>query len=80
MNSVFTRGLDERPVINLNHELQPVSDNQKTISELSSFLGIIARLYVPLTCVSWLKVPDEQKIGWWDFVKVKSSTLFAMDY
>lgn len=88
MNHVFTRKLNERPVLSLNRELQPVSKNRKVVAELSSFLGTIARLYIPLDFVNWSKVPEEEKDGWWEYVKVSKkhySTIFIftelfMDY
>lgn len=70
MSTIFTRKLEERPVIELNHELQPVSEDKKIITELSSFLGAIARLYIPLDIISWIKVPEKTKEEWWKFVKV----------
>lgn len=71
MNHVFTRRLDERPVVTLNYELQPVLKTNKVITEFSSFLGTVARLYIPLDFVSWSKVPEEEKNGWWEYVKTK---------
>ncbi|XP_074341832.1 uncharacterized protein LOC141679226 [Apium graveolens] len=71
MNHVFTRRLDERPVINLNHDLQPVSKEKNVITEFSSFIGTIARLYIPLDYVNWSKVPKAIKDGWWEYIKTK---------
>ncbi|KAL8107476.1 hypothetical protein AgCh_024042 [Apium graveolens] len=71
MNHVFIRRLDERPVINLNRDLQPVSKEKKVITEFSSFIGTIARLYIPLDYVNWSKVPEAIKDGWWEYIKTK---------
>ncbi|XP_074340711.1 uncharacterized protein LOC141678320 isoform X2 [Apium graveolens] len=71
MNHVFTRRLDERPVINLNHDLQPVSKEKNIITEFSSFIRTIARLYIPLDYVNWSKVPKAIKDGWWEYIKTK---------
>ena len=76
MSSVFTRRLDERPELYLNHDLQPVSDDNKVRAEFSSFLGKLSRECVPLDYVSWHEIPDEQKNSWWDFIKVKMPHLF----
>ena len=75
MNHVFTRRLDERPVINLNHDLQPVSKEKNIITEFSSFIRTIARLYIPLDYVNWSKVPEAIKDGWWEYIKVKSTLI-----
>ena len=73
MNSVFTRRLEDRPELTLNHELQPVHENSKIRSEFGSFLGTIGRQCVPLDYVNWSRVPEGEKIGWWEFVKVKNT-------
>ena len=72
MNHVFTRKLEDRPVVSLNSDFQPYSRKDKVVTELSSFLGTIARLYIPLDFVNWSKVPEEEKTGWWEYVRVKS--------
>lgn len=77
MSAVFTRKLEDRPVLTLNHELQPVSENSKIRSEYSSFLGTLARQCVPLDYISWHEVPDGQKNGWWEFIKVKTPQMFS---
>ena len=61
MNHVFTRKLEDRPVVSLNSDFQPYSRKDKVVTELSSFLGTIARLYIPLDFVNWSKVPEEEK-------------------
>ena len=73
MNSVFTRRLEDRPELTLNHELQPVHENSKVRSEFGSLLGTIGRQCVPLDYVNWSRVPEGEKIGWWEFVKVKTT-------
>ena len=76
MNAVFTRRLEDRPTLTLNHKLQPVAENSKIRAEFSSFLGAIARECVPLDHVSWLAVPEEEKNGLWEFIKVKNQLVF----
>nr|XP_017245333.1 PREDICTED: uncharacterized protein LOC108216991 [Daucus carota subsp. sativus] len=71
MSSVFTRRLDERPELYLNHELQPVSDDSKIRAEFSSFLGKLSRECVPLDYVNWKQIPAEEKNSWWEFIKQK---------
>ncbi|KAL8094203.1 hypothetical protein AgCh_035906 [Apium graveolens] len=43
MNHVFTRKLEDRPIICLNSEFQPYSKKDKVVNELSRILGMIAR-------------------------------------
>ncbi|XP_063939733.1 uncharacterized protein LOC135148442 [Daucus carota subsp. sativus] len=71
MSSVFTRKLEERPELILNHELQPVHEDSKIRSEFGSFLGTIGRQCVPLDYVNWSRVSESEKNGWWEFVKTK---------
>ena len=75
MSSVFTRRLDERPELYLNHELQPVSDDSKIRAEFSSFLGKLSWECVPLDYVNWKQIPAEEKNSWWEFIKVKMTHL-----
>lgn len=53
-------------------EGEPVGPNQKIVSELSSFLGTIARSadLCPLTYTNWKAIPDKSHI--WQFVNVSS--------
>ncbi|KAL8094216.1 hypothetical protein AgCh_035919 [Apium graveolens] len=69
MNHIFTRKLEDRPIICLNYEFHPYSKKDKVVNELSSFLGTIAGLYIPLNFVNWFRVPEEEKNGWWEYVK-----------
>lgn len=73
MSSVFTRKLEERPHLILNHELQPVHEDSKIRSEFGSFLGTIGRQCVPLDYVNWSRFSESEKNGWWEFVKVKTT-------
>lgn len=82
MSSVFTRKMEERPELILNHELQPVHEDSKIRSEFGSFLGTIGRQCVPLDYVNWSRVPESEKNGWWEFVKVNTThtTYFTLIY
>ncbi|KAL8094205.1 hypothetical protein AgCh_035908 [Apium graveolens] len=59
MNHVFTRKLEDRPIICINSEFQPYSKKDEVVNELSRYLGTIER------------VPEEEKNGWWEYVKIK---------
>ncbi|XP_065877304.1 uncharacterized protein [Euphorbia lathyris] len=69
MDIVHTRRHEERKVIVLNDNFQPVSTDGKSTPELSNFLGTLARYYVPLDIIDWRKVPDKDNM--WEFVKDK---------
>nr|AFK44328.1 unknown [Lotus japonicus] len=69
--NVHARSVDDREEIILNVEGEPVGPNQKIVSELSSFLGTIARSadLCPLTYTNWKAIPDKSHI--WQFVNSK---------
>lgn len=69
MDKVHTRPLEKRVVISVNEKFQPVADDDKTISELSNFLGTLKRC-VPLTYASWEHVPESLKDTFWSYTKV----------
>ncbi|KAL6582650.1 hypothetical protein OROMI_004728 [Orobanche minor] len=68
MDKVHRRKPSERKLITLNKCFQPVASQKKVRSELSSFLGTIARGYVPLNYVNWAQVPETEKDAYWGFV------------
>lgn len=59
----------ERIIVPTNMLGQPVGPEA---SKLSTFLGTVARNgeMVPLTCVDWYSMPDENKAAMWQFVQV----------
>ena len=65
MAKVHGRRAEEKVVITLNNKGQPVSDNQKVITELSNFVGTLARDNVSLTYVNWHVVPETLKDEMW---------------
>ena len=69
MDKVHSRSYDKRVLIQMNHRGQPVSDDDKVMSELSAFLGTLKRS-VPLTYKSWFDVPSSLKGTLWNYVKV----------
>ena len=72
MIKVHARGPDEKEVVTLNEDGQPVSDN---ITELSNFLGTLAKDNVSLTYINWHVVPDQLKRQMLEYTLVKSITL-----
>ncbi|KAK1401017.1 hypothetical protein POM88_000622 [Heracleum sosnowskyi] len=49
MDKVHTRSLEKRLVIGKNEFFQPITENDKVLSELSNFLGTLAKRCVSLT-------------------------------
>ncbi|KAK1396062.1 hypothetical protein POM88_005925 [Heracleum sosnowskyi] len=47
MDKVHMRSLDKRLVIGMNEFFQPIAENDKVLSELSSFLGTLAKCNSP---------------------------------
>lgn len=72
MSKVHARGPEEKVVVSVNEDGQVVSDDEKIITELSRFLGVLARDNVSLTYVNWLVVPDQLKNKLWEYALVKS--------
>ncbi|XP_058722188.1 uncharacterized protein LOC131593824 [Vicia villosa] len=74
---IHAREFKDRQEITLNEEGQPIGPDDKTVSELSSFLGTLGRssYFCPLTFTSWIalaKYWEECKIDpVWDFVNEK---------
>ncbi|KAL8124599.1 hypothetical protein AgCh_012299 [Apium graveolens] len=60
MSAVHAIGPNEK-VINVNEEDQPISDEQKTMTELSNFLGTLSKDNVSLTYINWHVVPVQLK-------------------
>ena len=72
MTKVHARTPDDKVVIELNEDGQPVSDN---ITELSNFVGTIAKDNVSLTYINWHVVPDSLKRQMLDYALVQSNFL-----
>lgn len=70
MSKVHGRRIDEKVVISLNAKGQPVSENQKIVTELSNFVGTLARDNVSLTYINWHVVPDQMKNQMWEYTLV----------
>ncbi|WOG87627.1 hypothetical protein DCAR_0206857 [Daucus carota subsp. sativus] len=71
MDKVHTRSFDKRIVIEMNDDFQPIAENDKVLSELSSFLGTLAKRCVPLTYVTWRHVPKNLRQTMWNYVKAR---------
>ncbi|KAL8105340.1 hypothetical protein AgCh_029216 [Apium graveolens] len=67
MKHVHTRG-KKREIV-LSKLGQPISDDDRFLSEFSNFLGTIVRKFVSLTCRMWSEVSDKEIL--WQYVKDK---------
>lgn len=70
MDRVHSRPFDKKVVIDMNSRFQPILDDDKVVSELSNFLGTMARRCATLTYVSWRHVPKSLKETMWSYVKL----------
>ncbi|KAK1365724.1 hypothetical protein POM88_041285 [Heracleum sosnowskyi] len=71
MDKVHMRSLDKILVIGMNEFFQPITENDKVLSELSSFLGTLAKRCVSLTYVTWRHVPENLRKTMWNYVKAR---------
>ena len=53
MDDVHTRRFDKRVFIGMNDDFRPIAENDKVLSELSYYLGTLAKRCVSLTYVTW---------------------------
>lgn len=67
---IHGRSLEERQEIIFNSEAQPVGPNEKAVSDLSQFLGTVARNsdWCPLIYTNWKAVPNKDDI--WKYINV----------
>lgn len=72
MSKVHARGPDDKVVVSLNEEGQPISEEKK---ELSNFLGTLVKDNVSLTYINWHVVPVQLKNEMMEYTLVISITL-----
>lgn len=70
MDRVHTRSIDKRVVIDMNAKFQPVSEDDRVVTEFGNFLGTISKRCVSLTYADWRHVPSNLKDTMWNYVKV----------
>lgn len=61
MDKVHTGSFDKIIVIGMNEDLQPIMDDERVLSELSNFLGVLAKRRVSLTYVTWPHIYENLK-------------------
>lgn len=70
-NNIHARTLEEREEVTFNDDGQPIGPTNKAVSNLSLFLGTLARkaTFCPLTYTNWTNVPDRNIKRIWAFTK-----------
>ncbi|KAL8125423.1 hypothetical protein AgCh_012929 [Apium graveolens] len=71
MDRVHMRSLEQRIVIGMNDDYQLIAESDKILSELSSFIGTLAKRCVSLTYVIWRHVPIQLRQTSWNYVKAR---------
>ena len=76
-NNIHVRSLEERAQVTFEKG-QAVGPCDKTVTELSYFLGTIARnaTFCPLTFTSWKALLDDNKKRMWEYVNVSLHILY----
>ena len=73
---IHARNLEERKEVTFDKG-QAVGPTNKIVSQLSNFIGTIARnpRFISLMYTSWHVVPKDTKKLMWEYVNVKTTTL-----
>lgn len=69
---IHARTMEEREEVTLNEDAQPIGPTDRAVSNLSLFLGTLARnsTFCPLIYTSWKAMPDENIERVWNYTKV----------
>src|ERR1051325_436128 len=69
---IHARTLEERVEVTFNEDFQPIGPSEKVVSELSLFLGTLARnsTFCPLRYTNWSGMPDDNKNRFWRYTNV----------
>ncbi|KAF7801004.1 hypothetical protein G2W53_044478 [Senna tora] len=61
--NIYARSVEEREEVILNDDGQPIGPHEKTVKDLSLFLGTMARnsTFCPLTYTNWKAMPSDLK-------------------
>ncbi|KAF7821219.1 putative transposase [Senna tora] len=67
------RSIEEREEVILNDDGQPIGPREKTVKDLSLFLGTMARnsTFCPLTYTNWKALPSDLKDHMWKYINAK---------
>ncbi|KAF7832775.1 putative transposase [Senna tora] len=67
--NIHARSIEEREEVILNDDGQPIGPREKTVKDLSLFLGTMARnsTFCPLTYTNWKALPSDLKDHMWKY-------------
>ncbi|CAI8608953.1 unnamed protein product [Vicia faba] len=70
---IHARTLEERVEVTFNEDFQPIGLSGKVVSDLSLFLGTLARnsTFCPLRYTNWSGMPDDNKNRFWRYTNRK---------
>ncbi|KAF7826750.1 putative transposase [Senna tora] len=71
--NIHARSFEEREEVILNDDGQPIGPREKTVKDLSLFLGTMARnsTFCPLTYTNWKAMPSDLKDHMWKYINAK---------
>ncbi|KAF7841754.1 putative transposase, Ptta/En/Spm, plant [Senna tora] len=70
---IHDRSIEEREEVILNDQGQPIGPREKTVKDLSLFLGTLARnsTFCPLIYTNWKAIPCDTKEHMWKYINAK---------
>ncbi|KAF7844459.1 putative transposase [Senna tora] len=70
--NIHARSIEEREEVILNDDGQPIGSREKTVKDLSLFLGTMARnsTFCPLTYTNWKAMPSDLKDHMWKYINL----------
>ncbi|KAF7841699.1 putative transposase [Senna tora] len=71
--NIHARSIEVREEVILNDDGQPIGPREKTVKDLSLFLGTMARnsTFCPLTYTNWKALPSDLKDHMWKYINAK---------
>ncbi|KAF7839380.1 putative transposase [Senna tora] len=71
--NIHARSVEEQEEVILNDDGQPIGPREKTVKDLSLFLGTMARnsTFCPLTYTNWKAMPSDLKDHMWKYINTK---------
>ncbi|KAF7827101.1 hypothetical protein G2W53_018265 [Senna tora] len=68
--NIHARSIEEREEVILNDDGQPIGPREKTVKDLSLFLGTMTRnsTFCPLTYTNWKAMPSDLKDHMWKYI------------
>lgn len=71
-SKIHARTMDDREEVTFNDDGQPIGPTNGAVSDLSLFLGTLARnsTFCPLIYTSWIEMPDDNIGRVWTYTNV----------